>query len=331
MQNESASNQNSEYLPDDISLSQFVNRLLEESSDEDKAAFLKALHERGETPEEVVELSRSLRERAKLERIPGMTDVVGTGGDGKNTINVSTAASFVASAAGIRVAKHGNFGATSNRGSADFLKHIGYNFEMTQSDLVKRLEETGFAFILAPRYNDNFAKFARARKMLPFKTVFNYLGPLTNPADPDRMVLGVTDRRISDLYSSYLRLNGKRGYVVYSEDGMDEVSPYSPSNVSMIGKGFEEHFTIDPMGILGERIGIEKISTDEPVKSFELTLAGLKGEKAEPSRFIALNAALPLMLNGKADSMEDAFSYAMELIKSGTAYQHLKEIVEASA
>lgn len=304
--------------------------MIDGASDETKAAFLKELHDRGETPEEVADLCITLRSKALLSRVPDTTDIVGTGGDGKNTINVSTAAAIVASASGIKVAKHGNFGATSNRGSADFLKHIGYGFEMSQKGLERRLRETSFAFILAPKYNDNFAKFARARKMLLHKTVFNYLGPLTNPADPDRMILGVTDRRISDLYSGYLKLNGKRGAVVYSEDGMDEVSPYSRSNVVTINDGENEQFQIDPVKILGDRIGIERISSPDPAESFRMTLEGLKGNLPDVSSFIALNASLPLLINNRESSLEDAYADAFELIRSGQVYEHLQKIVEGS-
>lgn len=305
----------------------FIRRLIEDSTDEEKADFLQKLHERGETPEEVVELSKVLRDRATLSRIEGVSDIVGTGGDGKDTINVSTAASFVVSSTGIKIAKHGNFGATSNRGSADFLKHLGYNFEMSQRELERRLKEDSFAFILAPMYNDSFARFAMARKMLPFKTIFNYLGPLTNPSDPDTLMLGVTDAGISRLYTDYLLMNSKSGCVVYSEDGMDEISPYSISNITFVRGGESEQKMLEPFKLLKGKIPIEKISSKDPVISFELTRNGLKGTDIEISKFIALNSALSMVVNGAMPDMEEAFAESLRLLKSGYVAEHVAKIV----
>lgn len=307
-----------------------VRDLLNSSTDEERAGYLRLLHERGETPDEVAELSGILRSMATLSRLDDVSDIVGTGGDGKNTINVSTAASFVAATSGIRIAKHGNFGATSNKGSADFLKFLGYNFDMTQDELARRVSRTSFAFILAPRYNESFARFAKARKMLPFRTVFNFLGPLTNPADPDNVMLGVTDGRVSSLYANYLSLNSKSGCVVHSEDGMDELSPYTYSNIVTVFRDSVEASRIDPREMLGERIGIEKISSVDPMVSFRMTAEGLGGSRMEVSKFIALNSALCMVLNGRAGTFEDGYAYSLELIRSGAVMEHVNYVMEDS-
>lgn len=303
------------------------NNLLKDATDADKAQFLRALHEKGESPEEVAELASLLRSLSTLSPVNEVSDIVGTGGDGMNTINVSTAASLVLSSQGIKIAKHGNFGATSNKGSADFLKFLGYSFEMDQEEMESRLKESSFAFILAPMYNDSFAKFAKARKMLPFKTVFNYLGPLTNPADPDTMMLGVTDKALSEIYTNFLLLNSKSGCVIYSNDGMDEISPCTSSNITFVENGETESVIFDPAKILGHRISLEDISRNEASASFKLTAAGLEGKDQSAAEFISLNAAMSMFLNGKNSSAEDAFEESMKLLKSGYVMEHVKNIV----
>ena len=312
---------------DESSAFRLMNSLLLNSDDETRAAFLSALHRRGETGAEISGFARALRNTATLGKIHNVTDIVGTGGDGKNTINVSTAASFVAASLGIRIAKHGNFGATSNKGSGDFLRFLGYNFEMDQEELARRIDSTNFAFILAPMYNANFAKFARARKSLPHKTVFNYLGPITNPADPESLVLGVTHEEISRLYSDFMIKNGRRGYVIYSRDGMDEISPESPSSVTIINGSESEKTELHPEDILGNKIRVDEVSAAEPADSFRMTMEGISGNRRKVSGFIALNAAPALVLNGKADGIRDAYDIAMEAISSGAVSEHLNRIM----
>lgn len=310
-----------------LGLAEEFNLLLHEGTDEEKAQFLRELHERGETPREVATMASLLRERAKLSLVTGTADIVGTGGDGMNTINVSTAASLLLSSCGIKIAKHGNFGATSNKGSADFLKYLGYSFEMDQEQLEGRLRDLSFAFILAPMYNSSFAQFAKARKMLPYKTVFNFLGPLTNPADPSVMMLGVTGKAISDIYTSYLLLNSKSGCVVYSDDGMDEISPMTTSNITYVKDGKTEEAKFDPSSLLSRKIQLRDISRLEAEPSFRLTLAGLEGKDEPAAEFISMNAAMALFVNGKYTSVEEGFRESLKLLKSGYVMEHVNRIV----
>ncbi len=308
-----------------------IESILDSSTDKQKAEFLRQINESGNANEIVAELANIIKERATLSRIQGVSDIVGTGGDSKNTINVSTAAAFVVSAMGVKIAKHGNFGATSNKGSADFLKFLGYNFEMNQAALGKRIRDSSFAFILAPRFNDSFAKFAKARKMIPAKTAFNYLGPITNPADPDVLMLGVTHEEISRLYVNYILVNKKRGCVIYSEDGMDEVSSYSNTNVVLISEGKASNMVINPEEIIGEKIGIEHISSSDPETSFKLTVKGLEGTDTNAARFIAINAALSLVINGKSVDMKEAYRSTLEIISSGLVQQHIQKVMEVAS
>ncbi len=308
-----------------------ITSILENSTDEQKADFLRQINESRNPSEIVTELARIIKGRATLSRISEVSDIVGTGGDSKNTINVSTAAALVVSSMGVKIAKHGNFGATSNKGSADFLKSLGYKFEMDQQSMMKRVRESSFTFILAPRYNDSFAKFAAARKMIPYKTAFNYLGPLTNPADPDVLMLGVTNEEISNLYSTYMLLNGKSGCVLYSEDGMDEVSPYSTTNVTFVVDGEISRMAIRPEQILGEKIAIGDISRTDPEKSFELTRKGIAGSDRSAAKFIALNAGLSLYINHKTGDLREGFRNALECIDSGVVQEHLQKVLEVAS
>lgn len=321
----------SEFTENNSNLRLVINSILNDSTDVQKADFLIAINESENSSEIVAELATIIKNRASLSRISNVSDIVGTGGDSKNTINVSTASALVVSSLGVRIAKHGNFGATSNKGSADFLRFLGYNFEMDQTSLERRVTETSFAFILAPRFNDSFAKFAIARKMIAVKTAFNYLGPLTNPADPDILMLGVTNDKISNLYVNYMLLNGKRGCVLYSEDGMDEISPYSSTNITFIRDNESTKEIISPDEIFGERIGIEQISRADPDESFRLTMDGLTGHNNNAARFIALNAGLSLLINGRVNYVSEGYRNALEAINSGLVHEHLQRVLEVAS
>ena len=160
------------------------------ASDSERAAFLSALKLRKETPEEVLGFADAIKSLSTLKKLPNTTDIVGTGGDKKSTINVSTAAALVCSALGIRIAKHGNYSITGAHGSADFIKFLGYNMEYSPFQAEQILERIGFLYILAPRFNSSFSRFARVRNILGFPSLFNYLGPITNPVDPGIVVAG---------------------------------------------------------------------------------------------------------------------------------------------
>ncbi len=296
--------------------------------DSEKIEFLKEIHNRGETPAEITGFAMALREMADIQvKYPGLTDIVGTGGDGKNTVNVSTAVSILLASMRIKTAKHGNFGITGHHGSADFMEYINYNFKMSENEIVDKLNQKNYVYILAPQYNKSFAKFAQARKELSFRTVFNILGPLTNPLNPDKVVLGTYSDSLAGLYAKVILQEHKKGFIVHSSDGMDELSPYGENHLYFIN-GKIEKMNIDPKKLTGHRTEIEKISTVNSEKSFKMLLAGLSGENRYVKEFIALNAFPAILINGMAHTAEEAYDLAIKYIDSGMAVKKLREVCE---
>ena len=301
---------------------------LVDTSDREKIEFLTEIHNRGETPEEITGFAMALREMSDIHiRYPGLTDVVGTGGDGKNTVNVSTAVSILLASMGIKTAKHGNFGITGHHGSADFMKYINYNFQMNEEKIIDNLNRENYVYILAPQYNRSFAKFSHARKQMNFRTVFNILGPLTNPLNPDKVVLGAYNEELAGLYARVVLQDNKKGFVIHSSDGMDELSPYSENHLYFIDNKIEK-MNVDPVKLIGHRTEVERISTVNPEKSFEMLLSGLSGNNREVKEFIALNAFPAVITNGLAETMEEAYDLAIKYIDSSVAVKKLKEVCE---
>ena len=305
-----------------------MKKLLDGSSDEEKTNFLREAKPELIDGYEISGYSRAVRERSSLPRIPGAIDIVGTGGDGKNTINVSTAASVVVSSMGYTVVKHGNFGSSNHKGSADFMKHIGYNFNFNGDGLRERISALNFAFLLAPLHNDSFAKFAVPRKIVAHKTVFNYLGPITNPADPATVVLGAADANIQKIYAEFMRAEGKTGYSLHAEDGMDEVSPFSGTVLLHVHAHGIRKIKLEPDKMLSISPDEKHIESPDPVKSFSLTLQGLSGKSRTTAEFIALNAAPALAAASGEYRIDEAYGRALDCILSGAAYAHLRRIVE---
>lgn len=295
------------------------------SSDSMRAAFLAGMKIKGVKAEELAGFARSLRECSILKRIPGVTDIVGTGGDHKNTINVSTASAITASSVGVRIGKHGNYASTGIHGSADFLKKIGYKFAMTQYSMESIINSKKFAFVLANQYNQHFQKFSAVRKKLGFSSVLNYLGPITNPLDPDIVVIGCTSREAASMYSEVLLGQKKKGCVISAEDGMDEISPMSPTSLFMVDGSVQE-ITVFPEELKINDIQMNDISSDDPDTIFSLTMNGLSGKSVNVSRFIAANAAPALLLNGRGTSIADCAELAFNAISDGTTSRKLAEI-----
>ncbi|MEM0140131.1 MAG: anthranilate phosphoribosyltransferase [Ferroplasma sp.] len=282
-----------------------------------KIKFLSELHENPPTPEQIRGFAMALRESAAIKLYyPGLTDIVGTGGDGKNTVNVSTGSSILLASMGIKVAKHGNFGITGHHGSADFLKYLNYNFDMDQEAIINNLDKINYVFMLAPQYNKNFAKFAVARKSLPYRTIFNILGPLTNPLNPERVILGTYDDEIARIYADVILNEQKKGFVVHSADGLDELSPMEENHIYYID-GIIKKIKLDGRSIVDSKIELADISERDSIKSFEMLLAGLKGRNKKVMQFIALNAAPAILINELCSSIEEGYAMAMEHMEKG--------------
>ncbi len=275
---------------------------------------------------EIYGYARAIRNHSGLKKISGITDIVGTGGDGKNTVNVSTASAIAASALGIRIAKHGNRGVTSRHGSADFMEYIGYDLKASPERIYRNLTVKNFAFLLAPQFNSAFAAFSEARKRIGRRTVFNVLGPLTNPLDPDRMILGAFSRETAEIYAEVMRIGSKTGFTFSSMDGMDEISPFGETYIIEVRKSGITKRIVNGENLIGCKVTLGDISEPDPEKCFRKTIDGLTGKNAAISRFIALNTAPALVANGTSETLEDAIDTVMQAIESGKVADQIKRI-----
>ncbi len=290
-----------------------------------KASVLSTLYIKGESLSEISGFSRGLRKFSPLTRIPGLTDIVGTGGDHKNTINVSTAASIVCSALKIKVAKHGNRSVTGLMGSADFLERIGYEFQKDNETVKGEISKHSFTFILAPLHNSAFSKFSSVRKKLQFRTIFNLMGPITNPLDPDIIIVGVAGGIDPFTYAEVMRNQKKTGYVITAEDGTDEISIGSDTKVLQVNDSIRE-FTIKSDLIIGRYYDLDCVTADNRDDLYMKTIEGISGKDDACSKFIALNAAPAIISNGLTQNFSDAYELAIRAIRNGSALQKLREI-----
>jgi len=292
------------------------------------AAALTAMRCRGETAEEVAGFVKFAREVAvKVPLRVEAIDTAGTGGDGAGTINLSTAAAIVAAAAGARVLKHGNRSASGLFGSADFMEAVGYNLEVGPEKAAEMVERIGFAFVFAPKYHPAFAKVAPVRRQLPFRTVFNLVGPLANPGLVRRQLIGVAEPRLLDVVGGVAALLLDFALVVYGS-GVDEVSTEGPTEVVEVRRGATERYVVTPEDFGIQKTPIPRASGRE--ETVALALAGLRGEHKEAEAAIAANAAAALYVAGVVKDLRDGYELAVKTIREGAAYRKLLEAVEAS-
>jgi anthranilate phosphoribosyltransferase len=283
---------------------------------------------RGETAEEVAGFVKFAREVAvKVPLRVEAIDTAGTGGDGAGTINLSTAAAVVAAAAGARVLKHGNRSASGLFGSADFVEAVGYNLDVGPEKAAEMVERVGFAFVFAPKYHPAFARVAPVRRQLPFRTVFNIVGPLANPGLVKRQLIGVSERRLLDVVGGVASMLLDTALVVYGS-GVDEVSAEGPTEVVEVRRGRAERYVVTPEDFGVQKTPIPRASSRE--EAVALALAGLRGEHREAMVAIAVNASAALYVAGVARDFRDGYGLAVNAIREGAAYRKLVEAVEAS-
>jgi anthranilate phosphoribosyltransferase len=295
------------------------------------AGLLVALAVRGEDVDEIVGAARAMRERSlHVEHgLPEVVDVVGTGGDGANTINISTMAALVTAAAGIPVAKHGNRAASSACGSADVLEATGLPIDLPPDRAARMLREAGFTFMYAPRYHPAMKNVGPIRRELGVRTIFNVLGPLTNPANASVQIVGVARPELLEPLARVLaELGVRRGAVVYGENGIDEVAGDVPTTVYSFNGAGGERWSLDPAhyGIATPLAAIVGRSVDEARDAF---LAILGGERSPRADVVALNAALVLHIVGAQPTMEAALERTRSILASGAAlrtYERAKEL-----
>ena len=300
------------------------------ASPEETAGLLIALRTRGETADEIAGLARTMRELAtKVEvETDGLVDTAGTGG-GTPTFNVSTTAAFVAAGAGCPVAKHGNRSATSQCGSADVLEALGARIDLEPQQVADCIDSIGFGFMFAPQHHAAMKHVVPVRKALGVRTIFNLLGPLTNPAGAPHQVIGVSDGPfLEHMAMALARLGGKSALVVSSEDGLDEISIAAPTRVVELRDGKVETYTVTPEDLGVERTSIEAIDFGAPEENARVTRAVLSGEDTGAARSLTLvNAGAAVYAAGKADTLRAGVEAAAGAIDSGAANDVLDRFV----
>ena len=299
------------------------------------AAFLAALSTksaRAETTDEIAGCAAAMRAHAtKVETGMELFEIVGTGGDNAHSFNISTTSAIVAAAGGMKVAKHGNRAASSLCGTADCLEALGVNISQSPKRCVELLNEVGMCFFFAQKYHSSMKYVGAIRKELGFRTVFNILGPLTNPGTPSMQLLGVYDEYlVKPLAQVLISLGVKRGMVVYGQDKLDEISMSAPTTVCEIRDGWFRSSVITPEEFGFSRCTKEDLKGGTPEENAAITLAILNGEKGHKRNTVLMNAGAALYIGGKAESMAEGINLAAELIDSGKALATLKQLIEVS-
>lgn len=299
------------------------------------AAFLAALSTKSTKAETIVEIAgcaAAMRDHAiNVETDMDLFEIVGTGGDNAHSFNISTTSALVAAAGGMKVAKHGNRAASSQCGTADCLEALGVNIEQSPKKCVELLNEVGMCFFFAQKYHTSMKYVGAIRKELGFRTVFNILGPLTNPGSPKMQLLGVYDEYLVEpLAQVLISLGVKRGMVVYGQEKLDEISMSAPTTVCEFKDGWFKSYTITPEEFGFERCSKEDLVGGTPKENAKITLAILNGEKSHKRNAVLMNAGAALYIGGKAETMRDGVVLAAQLIDSGKTLETLKKLIEVS-
>jgi len=302
------------------------------ASEAQAAAFLIALRTKGETVGEIAGLASVLRDRAvKVDAGDGLVDTAGTGG-GRPTFNVSTTAAFIAAGAGCRVAKHGNRSATSQCGSADVLEALGGNIELDAGDVASCIREIGFGFMFAPRHHPAFKHIVPVRRELGVRTIFNFLGPLTNPAGARHQVIGVSDPgKVETMAAALGELGAERALVVSSSDGLDEFSVSGATRVVELRHGELSTYDVTP-----EQVGLEPatdgaVGAGTPEQNALVLREVLAGNPGTERSLAVLNAGAAIYVSGGADTLEHGVRSAEQAVDSGAAQRVLERWVEATS
>ena len=296
-------------------------------------AFLIALRMKGETVEEIAGGASSMRRHAVFINVPGrsVVDTCGTGGDGLNTFNISTTAAFIVAGAGVAVAKHGNRAMTSKCGSADVLAALGVNIEAAPDVVEECVREAGIGFLFAPKLHPAMKHAMGPRRELGVRTIFNMLGPLTNPAGAKGQLVGVFSPELTEPFANVLRLLGsRRAFVVHGHDGMDEITTTITTRVSELNEGKVRTYELIPVEFVGSYAGTSELAGGEPNDNAAICRGVLEGRKG-PCRDIAcINAAAAIVAGGAAKHLKEGWALAQESVDNGKAAAALQRLVEIS-
>ncbi len=297
------------------------------------ASFITALRMKGETIEEIAACAQVMRDRVVRVEVDdsNMVDTCGTGGDGARTFNISTTAAFVVAGAGVTVAKHGNRSVSSQSGSADLFQALGVNIDAVVPVVRRCLREVGIGFLFAPLLHGAMKHAIGPRREIGIRTVFNVLGPLTNPAGAKRQVIGVYAPELTESLCHVLQtLESVRAYVVHGEDGLDEITLTGKTRVSELYRGRVQTFDFDPRDLGFSLCDAADLKGGDVETNAAITLAILQGEKGPRRDITLLNAAAALVVAGRADSLEQAVELARQSIDSGGAMEKLEALKQAA-
>ncbi len=295
-------------------------------------AFVTALRLKGETVEEIAGMAKTMRAKAVRVTVTGpVIDVVGTGGDGQNTFNISTAVAFVVAGAGLKVAKHGNRAASSQCGAADVLEALGVKIELTAEQVQRCIEEVGIGFMFAPSFHPAMKYAGPPRREIGIRTVFNILGPLTNPARAENYLLGVADGALVEKMAMVLQSLGcNHALVVHGEDGLDEITTTGKSRICELKEGSINNYTISPEYFGLPRVILDNLkggTADENAALLRSILSGTSGPQRD---VVLLNAAAALVAGGKAETIQQGMDLAKEVLANGQALAKLEQLIKLS-
>jgi len=308
-----------------------INQIMRgEATSAQIGGFLIGLRVNGETPAQILGAVKALRDNlipVEIEDTANLIDTCGTGGDGSKTFNISTAVAIIAASGGAKVAKHGNRAVSSKSGSADVLTELGIKIDFDENQSKKIIEENGMAFLFAPKYNGAMKNVASERKELGTRTIFNLIGPLSNPAPLTGQLMGVYDGSlIKTAGEVLLNLGLERAMVVHGDDGLDEITTTTTTDVCEVKDGKLITYKLDPEKLGFKKASLEEIKGGEAKENSEIILRVLKGEKGAPRDIVVINSGAALYVAKITDSLEEGIKKAAELIDSGTAYKKYEEL-----
>ena len=318
---------NKENLSFDESKAAFELLMDGKAEDQEIFDFLTLLSVKGEASDEIAGGVYVLRNKSKRVNVENCVDTCGTGGDGMNTLNISTASALLLASMGIKVAKHGNKAVSSKCGSGDVLEALNININFEPKDIERQINENNFGFMFAPNYHSAMKFVGPTRKKIGKRTIFNMIGPLSSPALVKRQVVGVFEKKLLKIFANALNnLDIKFAWIVNSEDGLDEISPYTKTNVVQLKDNKISEITIDPRELNIKADKFKNLIGDDAKFNADKLVNIFKGEDNDFSKTVCLNAAAGLIVSEKFDDFKLAYNYARDFIKSGESYKHLMKI-----
>ena len=319
-----------ENLNFDESIDAFDILMEGKASDKEIFDFLTLLSSKGESSTELAGGVHVLRKKSKRVNVQNCVDTCGTGGDGMNTLNISTASALLLSGMGVKVAKHGNKAVSSKCGSGDVLEALNININLEPKEIEKQINKNNFGFMFAPNYHSAMKYVGPTRKKIGKRTIFNMIGPLSSPALVQRQVVGVFDKKLLKIFANALKnLNIKFAWIVNSEDGLDEISPYAKTNVVQLKNNEISDFIIDPNELNINADNFENLLGDNAKFNSNKMIDIFKGEDNDFSKAVCLNAAAGLIVIDKHTNFKDSYNEARNYILSGKTYNYLNSLQNA--